>query len=62
MMDWSEQIVLVTGGTGSFGKKFVEVMLRDFHPRKLIIFSRDERKQHDMQRPDSIILVCVTSR
>jgi UDP-N-acetylglucosamine 4,6-dehydratase/5-epimerase len=48
-MNWSEQVVLVTGGTGSFGKKFVEVMLRDFHPRKLIIFSRDELKQHDMQ-------------
>src|SRR5437868_10840130 len=48
-MDWSEQIVLVTGGTGSFGKKFVEIMLREYHPRKLIIFSRDELKQHDMQ-------------
>jgi UDP-N-acetylglucosamine 4,6-dehydratase len=48
-MDWSEQTVLVTGGTGSFGKKFVELMLRDFHPHKLIIFSRDELKQHDMQ-------------
>ena len=48
-MDWSQQVVLVTGGTGSFGKKFVEVMLRDFHPRKLIVFSRDELKQHDMQ-------------
>ena len=48
-MNWSEQVVLVTGGTGSFGKKFVEAMLREFHPRKLIIFSRDELKQHDMQ-------------
>jgi UDP-N-acetylglucosamine 4,6-dehydratase/5-epimerase len=48
-MNWSEQIVLVTGGTGSFGKKFVELMLRERHPRKLIIFSRDELKQHDMQ-------------
>ena len=48
-MNWAEQVVLVTGGTGSFGKKFVEVMLRDFHPRKLIVFSRDELKQHDMQ-------------
>jgi UDP-N-acetylglucosamine 4,6-dehydratase/5-epimerase len=48
-MNWSEQTVLVTGGTGSFGKKFVELMLRDYHPRKLIIFSRDELKQHDMQ-------------
>lgn len=48
-MNWSEQVVLVTGGTGSFGKKFTELMLRDYHPRKLIIFSRDELKQHDMQ-------------
>ncbi len=48
-MNWSEQSVLVTGGTGSFGRKFVEVMLRDYHPRKLIVFSRDELKQHDMQ-------------
>ena len=48
-MNWPEQVVLVTGGTGSFGKKFVEVMLRDYHPQKLIIFSRDELKQHDMR-------------
>jgi len=48
-MNWSDQVVLVTGGTGSFGKKFVELMLRDCHPQKLIIFSRDELKQHDMR-------------
>lgn len=48
-MNWSEQVVLVTGGTGSFGKKFVELMLRDYRPQKLIIFSRDELKQHDMR-------------
>ncbi len=48
-MNWSEQVVLVTGGTGSFGKKFVETMLRNYHPQKLIIFSRDELKQHDMR-------------
>src|SRR6185295_10665836 len=48
-MNWSEQVVLVTGGTGSFGKKFVEIMLRNYHPQKLIIFSRDELKQHDMR-------------
>ena len=48
-MNWQEQVVLVTGGTGSFGKKFVEVMLREYHPQKLIIFSRDELKQHDMR-------------
>jgi UDP-N-acetylglucosamine 4,6-dehydratase/5-epimerase len=48
-MKWSEEVVLVTGGTGSFGRKFVELMLREYHPQKLIIFSRDELKQHDMQ-------------
>src|SRR6185312_15515196 len=48
-MNWNGKTVLVTGGTGSFGKKFAEVMLREFHPRKLIIFSRDELKQHEMR-------------
>lgn len=48
-MNWSEQSVLVTGGTGSFGKKFVEVMLREYHPHKVVIFSRDELKQHEMR-------------
>jgi UDP-N-acetylglucosamine 4,6-dehydratase len=48
-MDWRESVVLVTGGTGSFGQKFTQVMLRDHRPRKLIIFSRDELKQHEMR-------------
>jgi UDP-N-acetylglucosamine 4,6-dehydratase len=48
-MNWSEQVVLVTGGTGSFGRKFVEFLLRELHPRKIIVFSRDELKQHDMR-------------
>ena len=48
-MNWSEQSVLVTGGTGSFGKKFVEIVLRDFQPKRLVIFSRDELKQHEMK-------------
>ena len=48
-MNWSQQAVLVTGGTGSFGKKFVEIMLNEYQPRKVIIFSRDELKQHDMR-------------
>src|ERR1035438_8689180 len=48
-MNWSEQVVLVTGGTGSFGTKFVELMLREYHPKKLIVFSRDELKQHEMR-------------
>jgi UDP-N-acetylglucosamine 4,6-dehydratase len=41
--------VLVTGGTGSFGKKFVEKVVRDYRPKKLIVFSRDELKQHEMR-------------
>jgi UDP-N-acetylglucosamine 4,6-dehydratase len=48
-MDWKSQVVLVTGGTGSFGKKFVEIILKDFQPKKVIIFSRDELKQHEMR-------------
>ncbi len=48
-MDWSGQVILVTGGTGSFGKKFVEIMLKEYQPSKLIVFSRDELKQHEMR-------------
>jgi UDP-N-acetylglucosamine 4,6-dehydratase len=48
-MDWTDQVILVTGGTGSFGKKFIEIMLQEFHPAKLIVFSRDELKQHEMR-------------
>lgn len=48
-MSLDNQVVLVTGGTGSFGKKFVEVALRRYKPNKLIIFSRDEFKQHQMR-------------
>ena len=48
-MNWADQVVLVTGGTGSFGRKFLEVMLREYRPQKLIVFSRDELKQHEMR-------------
>jgi len=48
-MDWSDKVVLVTGGTGSFGKKFIRVMLEEYNPAKLIVFSRDELKQHEMR-------------
>jgi len=49
-MTFDGQVILVTGGTGSFGRKFVEVVLRDSRPKKLIVFSRDELKQHDMRQ------------
>jgi UDP-N-acetylglucosamine 4,6-dehydratase len=48
-LHWSDLNVLVTGGTGSFGKQFAETMLRDYNPNKLVIFSRDELKQHEMR-------------
>ncbi len=46
---WDGKVVLVTGGTGSFGQKFTEVLLRDYNPKALRIFSRDELKQAQMQ-------------
>ncbi len=48
-MDWTNQNILVTGGTGSFGKKFTELMLQEYHAKKIVIFSRDELKQHEMR-------------
>ena len=40
--------LLITGGTGSFGKKLISVLLKDFQLKRIIIFSRDEQKQYDM--------------
>ncbi len=48
-MDWSKQVVLVTGGTGSFGKKMIKILLEEYHPAKIIVYSRDELKQHEMR-------------
>ena len=48
-MKWNDKVVLVTGGTGSFGKKFIEIMLKEYHPAKIIVFSRDELKQYEMR-------------
>ncbi len=48
-MNWTDKTILLTGGTGSFGKAFTEMMLESVHPKKLIIFSRDELKQSEMK-------------
>ena len=48
-MDWHNKVVLVTGGTGSFGKKFIRILLDEYQPEKVIVYSRDELKQHDMR-------------
>lgn len=49
-LDWAGKSILVTGGTGSFGRRFVETALRLHRPRRLIVFSRDELKQHEMRQ------------
>jgi len=40
--------ILITGGTGSFGKKYTEILLKKYKPNKIIIYSRDELKQYEM--------------
>ncbi len=47
-MDWKDKVVLITGGTGSFGKKFIKTLLAEKQPKKIIVFSRDELKQYEM--------------
>lgn len=44
----NNKTILITGGTGSFGKKFTKIVLKKYKPKKLIIFSRDELKQFEM--------------
>lgn len=40
--------ILITGGTGSFGKKYTQTLLKRYSPKKIVIFSRDELKQYEM--------------
>jgi UDP-N-acetylglucosamine 4,6-dehydratase len=47
---FNNKSILITGGTGSFGKKYVKTILSRFKPNRLIIFSRDELKQYEMQQ------------
>ena len=47
---FNNKSILVTGGTGSFGKKFIETVLKKYTPKKMIVFSRDELKQFEMQQ------------
>jgi UDP-N-acetylglucosamine 4,6-dehydratase len=51
----NNRVVLITGGTGSFGKKFTEVVFKNYEPKKLIVLSRDEFKQYQMAKtfPDT---------
>lgn len=47
---FDNKTILITGGTGSFGKKYVKTLLDRYKPKKIIIFSRDELKQFEMQQ------------
>lgn len=47
---FNDKSILITGGTGSFGKKYVKSILDRYQPKKLIIYSRDELKQYEMQQ------------
>ena len=47
---FNDKSILITGGTGSFGKKYTKTILERYKPRRLIIFSRDELKQYEMQQ------------
>jgi len=49
-LDLNDKSVMVTGGTGSFGKHFLKTVVERYRPRRLIIFSRDELKQSEMQQ------------
>lgn len=48
--DLDNKSILVTGGTGSFGHEFVQTIIDNYKPKKLIIFSRDELKQYEMEQ------------
>lgn len=50
MSNLKGKVILITGGTGSFGKKFIKIMLDEHDPAKLIVYSRDELKQFEMQQ------------
>jgi UDP-N-acetylglucosamine 4,6-dehydratase len=50
MIDLNDKSVFVTGGTGSFGRQFVRTVLEKYRLRRLIVFSRDEMKQYEMQQ------------
>lgn len=57
------KVILITGGTGSFGKQFIEMILKKYNPKKIIIYSRDEFKQDLMKKdfqkkfPDKISIL-----
>jgi len=49
-INWEKQSILLTGGTGSFGRHFCKIMLEKYHPNVIRVYSRDELKQHEMRQ------------
>ena len=47
---FNNKTILITGGTGSFGKNFTKFLLKKYKPKKIIIYSRDEMKQYEMSQ------------
>ena len=47
---FNNKTILITGGTGSFGKAFVNYLIKNYKTKKIIIFSRDEFKQFELSR------------
>ena len=47
---FNDKNILITGGTGSFGKKYTKILLEKYKPNKIIIYSRDELKQYEMSQ------------
>lgn len=50
LIDLNGKEILVTGGTGSFGRQFISTVLKNFSPKRVVIFTRDELKQYEMQQ------------
>ena len=57
-MNLNNKIIFITGGTGSFGQAFIGHVLKNFKPKKIIVYSRDEMKQYEMQK-NILTSVCV---
>ena len=47
---FNDKSILITGGTGSFGKQYVQTLLKNYKPKKIIVYSRDELKQFEMEQ------------
>src|SRR3990167_11329729 len=47
---FNDKVIIISGGTGSFGRQFTRTLFERYQPKKIIIYSRDELKQYEMQQ------------